>query len=123
MYACSTKHSISELCYNVRYVAENNRGDPKAPWSERQLAVYHQYSFASNQSVWIIVQPSDTIKRRLTDFGAAASGTTLNFSEHWSLHVLLFTSLVHGWREYINFLESQQVEIVEYSSECSLLGC
>ncbi|CAF9925242.1 hypothetical protein IMSHALPRED_006421 [Imshaugia aleurites] len=102
---------ISELCYNVRYVAENNRGDPKAPWSERQLAVYHQYSFASNQSVWIIVQPSDTIKRRLTDFGAAASGTTLNFSEHWSLHVLLFTSLVHGWREYINFLESQQVEI------------
>lgn len=42
--------SVFEICFNVRYIAENNHGDPKAPWSERQLAVYHRYTFASDQS-------------------------------------------------------------------------
>lgn len=106
-----------ELCYNIRYIDENNRGDPKAPWSERQIAVYHQHTFASNQSAWIILQAPDRIKRQLRDFVAVASGTTFRFLDQLSLHVMLFTSLTHGWRDYINFLESQLVELVECSSK------
>ena len=92
-------------------MAENHRGDKRAPFSERQTAIYHQYKSESDQSTWIILQASCRARICLRDFKVKSSNTT--FSDQVRLHVVLLLDLANTWREYINFLEDQLVELVE----------
>lgn len=63
--------------------------------------------------MWIILQPSTIVRRRLKDLYATASKSTLYFSDHLGVHAMLFMGFAHRWRDYINFLEDRLVELVE----------
>jgi len=104
--------SSTEFCYSVKYVELNgrNRGDP---WSVRQTAVYHQISIETKRSRWIILQPSESTRARLKsvlndDYRQGRSGR----SDCMIPHMVLLSTMVSNWQEYIEYLHSELLKLV-----------
>lgn len=89
-----------ELCYNIRYYAENGRGDEDLPWSCRHCAIYQQYSFQDDASVWVLVQvpvsAQEGLRRIVVEKG--------DVGHPMQLHLHFLVECERGWRGYINFL-------------------
>ena len=104
------------MCYNIRYIDRNNRGDPVVPWSERQVAVYHRYNSARGQPIWIIVQAPQSIKSVLKQLNSHRADKPPSLSDHLGFHTIIFVGLARSWRDYLNFLESRLSEKVSHFS-------
>ncbi|KAH0611953.1 uncharacterized protein H6S33_010005 [Morchella sextelata] len=91
---------VYELCYNIRYYAENGRGDEEFPWSCRHCAIYQQYSLQDDASVWVLVQvplsAQEGLKRIVGEKGDAG--------HPMQLHLHFLVECERGWRGYVNCL-------------------
>jgi len=96
--------SFLDLCYNVRYPAQVNKGS-EYPWVFRQLAIYQSYTPSTSSSQWILLQPSVSIEESLARM--------LDHSRHDALerelliNVMILESTEAHWRAYINYMESE----------------
>lgn len=98
----------TELCYNIRYYAENGRGDEEFPWSCRHCAIYQQYSLQDNASVWVLVQvplsAQEGLKRIVGEKGDAG--------HPMQLHLHFLVECERGWRGYVNCLGRELEKMV-----------
>jgi hypothetical protein len=90
-----------ETCYTVRFFERNHRntGDP---WSLRQTGVYQRFDTATNNSVWTLIKPSHYLQVRLRDkLHTLARRPQLRPVRHMLLHLVIVSSTLEGWAEYI----------------------
>lgn len=92
----------------------NNRTNTKAIWSERQVAIYYQLDLANTASTWIVFQASQGMKNGIKEYLDTAAGQDHSLINHFGLHVFFLLELAGKWRDYINFLECQLVELVSH---------
>jgi hypothetical protein len=97
----------TETAYVVKQVEEHGReeGDP---WSIRQMGIYHR-SDASSGDVFIVINPSAPLKKRLRhlqDFGSRPSPK--------ALHTIVLSCAMENWKFYITSLEKRYLEMVSY---------
>ena len=100
------------MCYNIRYFEKHNRGGTKAIWSERQVALYHTFDMSKQSSLWILIQPSESIESRLQNVMHDMQSQDLVPADHFDLHAMFALVLAANWRSYINYLEDQLSELV-----------
>jgi hypothetical protein len=110
--------SSYELCYTLKFVVNNGRKSESDPfaWSIRQTSVYQKFEYDDQQSVWIVVQPSEPVQRRLA---SAADANKVEREEEGSLsqnplkmHLLFISAAAEGLRDYYNHLEKIFFEMV-----------
>lgn len=91
------------MCYRLQYVAANGRkrGDP---YSLRQTGVYHKHAGATNQSTWIILQPSKEMHRRVEEIFKNAQCSDILNKNPMLLHVVFLSSMASCWDEYVEGL-------------------
>ena len=86
-------------------------------WRLRQTAVYHQYRFKSNQSIWLLFSPTPgsvahekvhTCLRHL-DFCFLSCNL-----RHIAVDNALISAYVDNWRPYFAHYESQLLPLVRY---------
>ncbi|KAL0631044.1 hypothetical protein Q9L58_010100, partial [Maublancomyces gigas] len=92
-----------ESCYILRYVEQHQRPGRGNPWSVRQTGVYHKFEIPTQNNTWIFLQPCTRFIERLEQL----NGMDCNFS----VHLLLLSSSVGSWREYIDWLEEKFTEL------------
>jgi hypothetical protein len=94
---------------------EENGRNHGNPWSSRRTGVYQQVTLAGNNSVWILVQPSDAIRECMKN---VLSSLNLNRRERdgnpMYLHVTLLLATVDNWGRYIEYLNTELKDIVSY---------
>jgi hypothetical protein len=103
---CALK-SLAEFCYNLRYVEKNdrNRGNQ---WSLRQTGVYQRVDLKCHRSTWILLQPSNYVRKRLEENLKHQKKGSCSFEENpMILHTLFLSAAESNWREYIADLQSQ----------------
>ena len=115
----STKHrgsyitkNSSEVCYNVRYMERNERNRGSS-WSLRQTGVYQRYDTIKKSSVWILLQPSDYMRRRLSE----TLKQDCNFHDDNSigplhLHGLFLSASERNWSDYIEHTQREIESLV-----------
>lgn len=108
--------SSLEISFTLQHVEENGRkrGDP---WSLRQTGVYQQVDFKAGTSVWIILQPSDYVRKSLEHALVEKSyGACGQESSPMLLHVLFILAAADNWTRYIRDLESEAKDLVGAAS-------
>ena len=113
----SSAKSNSEFCYNIKYIARNDR--PKRnPWSIRQIGVYERLDLHTGQSVWIILQPSERAYRRFKETTelpqTSIEGTR---SASMTLHTAILIAASREWGEYLEDLRKQMQRLVRVPQE------
>lgn len=80
-------------------------------WSVRQSAIYQQYDSSKNRIVFILIAPSDTMRRNLEDAvcRSRARGRSLNA---FDLHRIIISTLHENWRLYIRKFENDLIDQV-----------
>lgn len=97
----------TEFCYNTRYPAENGR-KPGSPWSLRQTGIYQQVNLQSKESVWILLQSSAKVLRRVEGILASPSDE----AHPMRAHVILLFTMAADWHKYISYLQKQLETLV-----------
>jgi hypothetical protein len=97
-----------ELCYTVKFAFNTGRKDEKniRAYSIRQTSVYQKFKFDVAKSVWILVQPSDSMQKRTTTSATRVEGNPLK------THLVFASASTEGWRDYYNLLEKIFYETV-----------
>lgn len=90
-----------ELCYTVKFAVNNGRLQPDSPYlySIRQTSVYQKFRCDQNESVGILVQPSESAQTRFAAAATEFQGNPLK------LHLVFFSASNEGWRDQYNHLE------------------
>lgn len=104
--------SSYELCYTLKFAVNNGRKAEDDPflWSIRQTSVYQKFEYDDQQSVWIVVQPSESTQRRLVSAADAnkveeeEEGCSLS-QNPLKMHLLFISAAAEGLRDYYNHLE------------------
>lgn len=100
-----------ELCYLAKHAETHGREGAHDPWSMRQIGLYHKMDLASKQDTFVILNPSQTIIRRLKVFKEAQRGR--DSKDTWiELHLLVLTSVTEKWKWYVSYLEEKFLGIV-----------
>jgi hypothetical protein len=92
-----------ELCYTVKFAVVNGRTkgpDDTRAFSVRQTSVYQKFRYDKPESVWVLVQPSESMQRRTAAAAAQIEGNPLK------KHLMFVSAATKGWREYHNLLEN-----------------
>ena len=113
--SCIIKNS-SEVCYNVRYMERNerNRG---SPWSLRQTGVYQRYDTIKQSSVWILLHPSDYMRRRLSETMRHGSDFHCDISTGpLHLHGLFLSASERNWSDYIEHTQREIESLVSQNN-------
>ncbi|KAH8164462.1 hypothetical protein CIB48_g3776 [Xylaria polymorpha] len=101
---CTRKILGYEIAYAYRYMAKNGRKDGSG-WSVRQTAVYQKTELTTQCSVWILVQPSESVLKRFKsicqDF--SLDGYT---RQHALPHLVFKNSALEEWKSFTNYLRS-----------------
>lgn len=109
MYPVSVRKVVSailirlECAYGLKYVELNNRSG-RTPWSTRQTAVYHKFSYGqeANSSTWVFVAIPKRTKLSLGRYVRGSSDlTALNPFE---THLIILDTILANWRPYIVYL-------------------
>ncbi|KAI5848788.1 hypothetical protein BZA05DRAFT_402713 [Tricharina praecox] len=100
-----SKVTQHEIAYTVKFGVNNGRKEETSPYlySIRQTSVYQKFCYDERKSVWILVQPSDAVQRRL--YAAAPKEVVLAGGNPLKMHLLFFSAASEGWRDYYNHLE------------------
>ncbi|KAF3081621.1 hypothetical protein TWF102_009747 [Orbilia oligospora] len=108
-----------DLGYLYKYVDLHGRERPKDPFSIRQTGVYHKYDPQAKRSVWIFIQPSESLKERLDSLFSRYKDNPIDIALQVEVHFLVLTHAAKNWRPYITYLEDTFSKITEkgfYSS-------
>ncbi|EKG19678.1 hypothetical protein MPH_03059 [Macrophomina phaseolina MS6] len=105
-----------ECAYVLRRVELHGRRitEDESPWSIRQTAVYHKLnphmlrksvrSMPEHQSVYLLINPSNSGEQQVDQLLELA-----HFKEqeipHFFIHSLLIADSLHGWMEYLAWIE------------------
>ncbi len=90
-----------------------NGRNPKKPWSLRQVGIYQQRRGLDARSVWIFVQPPESLYRQLN--GNAAGLSKQGFNRRDSdilLHLAALSATQRNWDQYIAYLRNELSELV-----------
>lgn len=112
MVSQSNAECGKELSYNIRYVDRNGRpvGDP---WSVRQVGVYECYSCVNMNSIWIFLQPSENIHRRLGEWIKSHLNSNLGTcGKKVLLHIAVQVTASRYWGDYIEEIRFKIQELV-----------
>lgn len=110
----------AEIAYNVKHVARHGRASPHDPFSIRQTGIYQKFQSSSATSVWILLQPPETLSERLT--AAAGHHQVSDPVAQLGYHVFIFQCLSENWRDYINYFEENFTSLVRDNGATSALG-
>ena len=100
------------MCYNVGYMERNgrNRG---SPWSLRQTGVYQRYDATTESSTWILLQPSDYMRRRLAEALSIESRSAYNVaSGPLHLHGFFLSASERNWEDSIEHVQQELESLV-----------
>ena len=81
------------------------------PYSIRQIGIYHKYLGSDESSVWLLLRPTTAIKERLRSL-------LLTTNNPMSVHIILLSSTVMYWDEYLEFLEKRLEGYVSRDTCC-----
>ncbi|KAI0890838.1 hypothetical protein F4806DRAFT_347369 [Annulohypoxylon nitens] len=90
-------HIWSDVCYNIRHFERHGRALDH-PWSCRQTAIHQNYDMVTNQSNWVIVNPSLIFESNLE------KGVVMRTRHPMSLHICNIAAGTTKWREYLDYL-------------------
>ena len=100
-----------ECIYIVKFVELNHRHESN-PWSIRQAQLYHQYREDSQQSIWLLISASPSIRRQIGHYLAA---NCINKTQDpFTIHLLVLNVVVGTWRRYLIYIAEevrQQVQL------------
>lgn len=92
-----------EISYTAKHAEEHGRADVYDPWSIRQLGVHHKYDAANDQNVFMLLNPSKPLTRRLDEMDSGTSAL--------DIHLLILCDITRRWAHYLAYLESRVKEI------------
>lgn len=110
---------VLELGYNVKYVARHGRTFPKDPFSIRETGVYHKFDSGTQESTWIFMQASDSMKERLRR-SYQRSNETVPMNQ-FLMHASILQGASEHWRDYLIYLEdtfSKLVSLIRFAQLC-----
>lgn len=95
------RHNIAyiflEFSYTAKHVEEHGRAGAYDPWSIRQIGVHHKYIAARNQNVFVLLNPSSSLVKRIDSL--------LPDTEMLNLHRLILCAVTERWIQYLGYLE------------------
>ncbi|KAL2011099.1 hypothetical protein VTN00DRAFT_3817 [Thermoascus crustaceus] len=100
-----------ELCYDLRYFERNGRAG-EFPWSLRQTGVYQQLDLSTGRSVWILLKPSDSMKKTLEENLESLADNNLPLLHH----TVFIAASLRSWRDYLAHLDTELQRLDEISS-------
>jgi hypothetical protein len=103
---------MTDIGYNIKYVAKHGRTFPKDPFSVREVGVYQHFSSANQQCNWVFLQASDQLKERLRR--AFQSGNDTQPIRQLLFHSMVLLDVSEDWREYLSYLEEEFSKIVSW---------
>ena len=109
---------MKEFCYNVKYVARNGRPG-RNPWSIRQVGIYERLNVKTGQSVWIVIQPSDQVRKQM-GWGLETKSERISNvgtkeelgAQTMTVHASVLIAAGREWGLYIEELRFQVKEMV-----------
>ncbi|KAL4812940.1 hypothetical protein BDW67DRAFT_193159 [Aspergillus spinulosporus] len=93
-----------DIGYNIKYVAAHGRTFPKDPFSVRETGVYHGFDAETQQTQWVIIQPSQELQERTRDYFTHPHESQVE--SQIRIHGIIFQSATQAWREYLVYLEA-----------------
>ena len=104
--------TVLEMCSLLRYVERNERPSDPMPWSVRQMGLYQQYDQAANRDIVLLIHASESVQRRILEDISIAPAETKPW-EHWTIMpMLVCSSLLKHWHEYVEHLDREACNIV-----------
>ncbi|KAI1096928.1 hypothetical protein F5B19DRAFT_435200, partial [Rostrohypoxylon terebratum] len=95
------------MSYNVRYIDKNGRKDGSM-WSLRHCGVYQKCISQSKTSIWILLQPSQSVYNRLIHMLRSESYLEDSYRCHGlPIHLAFLADIEREWREYITTLQER----------------
>jgi hypothetical protein len=105
-----TLTNITDIGYNIKYVAKHGRSFPKDPFSIREVGVYQHFSSSTQRCNWVFLQASDQLKGRLSRAFRSCDDTKP--VQQFLLHSMILLDLSEDWREYLSYLEEEFSKLV-----------
>jgi hypothetical protein len=99
----------AESTFLLKHVERHEREEQSDPWSIRQMGIYFQANKSLGQSTFILINASKRVQQRMK----AGSETAFGAAE---MHLLLLSTIMHGWREYLDYLEHRLDVVVRQLS-------
>ncbi|KAL4981764.1 hypothetical protein BDW68DRAFT_183189 [Aspergillus falconensis] len=93
-----------DIGYNIKYAAAHGRSFPKDPFSVRETGVYHGFDAATQQTQWVIIQPSQELQERTREYFARPQESQVETQIR--IHGIIFQAATQAWREYLVYLEA-----------------
>lgn len=97
----------AETAYLIKQVERHGREEGN-PWSIRQMGIYHRSDISSGD-VFIIINPTTSLKQRLKQYRQIVSNTSTR-----ALHTIILSCAMENWRFYITDLEKRYLEMVGF---------
>jgi hypothetical protein len=88
----------AESTFLLKHVERHEREEQSDPWSIRQMGIYFQANKSLGQNTFILINASKRVQQRMK----AGSETAFGAAE---MHLLMLSTIMHGWREYLDYLE------------------
>jgi hypothetical protein len=104
---------VTDIGYNIKYVAKHGRAFPKDPFSIREVGVYQHFSSSTQKCNWVFLQASDQLKDRLSRAFQSYSDTRP--AQQFLLHSMILLDISEDWREYLIYLEEEFSKVVSSS--------
>jgi dTDP-4-amino-4,6-dideoxygalactose transaminase len=101
---------MTDIGYNIKYVAKHGRAIPKDPFSIREVGVYQHFSSSTQQCNWVLLQASDQLKDRLRRAFQFYDDTLP--PKQFLLHSMILLDASEDWREYLIYLEEEFSKLV-----------
>ena len=97
----------AESTFLLKYVERHEREEQSDPWSIRQMGIYFQAKKPLGQNAFVLVNTSKRVQQRMK----AASGSIFGAAE---MHLLLLSTIMHGWRDFLDYLEHRLNAVVSH---------
>lgn len=101
-----------ECIYGLRFVEQNNRGDPRRVYSLRQMAVCHREEIDRNLATWAFVAPPPSVMLSFSEH--VGNPKTAASNKPFDVHLLLVGFAVSTWRPYLVHLARELHQHVSF---------
>jgi hypothetical protein len=110
-----TDSPLPEICYNLKYaeLRPDNMLDSKSlAWTTRKTGIWANYEHTTRRTVWIVLQPSNSFKRRLNSLVAGMTPRAREPLSFMDIHRLQLSCAAEDTEDYISELERNFHELV-----------
>lgn len=99
----------AESTFLLKHVERHEREEQSDPWSIRQMGVYFQVNKPLAQTTFVLINASKRVQHRMKAMSVTAFGGA-------EMHLLLLSTSIDGWREYLDYLEHRLDAVVRHHS-------